>query len=922
MRSFDFSASALSILALASSASAFWRMPCPGRISTERLDPIVAPGGVSGHVHTISGSNGFKAEMTYADARGGACSSCPIKQDMSNYWTPALYYQSENGTFINVPQSGDGTGVYGGMTVYYLQRGGPNNDNLTAYPEGFRMLAGDPFKRAATSDFAGQAVSFVCLDYSGTSSYTSGLPNRACPDGLRAQIFFPSCWDGVNLDTADHKSHMAYPTKYSYDNGPCPASHPVHMVSIFYEVIWSTGGFDWWNGTNQPFVFAQGDATGYGFHGDFLNGWDVDVLQKATDTCNNDSGLIQDCPVFEFFSNAESQACVIAPTVNEVITGELDALPGCNAVTHGPDRAPYSMTGCTDTGKLGAAPVYYQNVTGWDYVGCAPDSVSSRTLSNSSYMSSSMTVESCLSFCKNKGLNYAGLEYSTQCYCGSSLPDSLAPTPGVLGNCFSPCAGNSSEYCGGSNRLSIYYTSANLASSTISCPSGNGQNFTTPNNATFNINCGGDSNGKDLKMVYVNNGIQECVKTCSTTTGCVAVSLSGSACYMKSTVGTTRTSSGVQFAQLVSAGSVVASSSSSSSSSATTSSIKSSSISSSAAASSSTKSSSISSSTASSLIKSSSTSSSTASSSTKSSSTSSSAAASSTKSSSTSSSASATSSSPSLATNSAGSVYSLFYSSDSGQGSFTNTQASSSYTDCMTACDTNSKCTAFTYVGGKNGAGSGTCWLKTQMGNPVSAGSNVLTGSRVSLGVKAGSSSSSSAISSASGFVTASGTSAKSAASSTSSSTTPTATSTAAVCPGSNNTIFTDTSSGVQFLVECGIDHAGGDLSMVYVKDFAGCIATCAQTTGCVDVSLSGTACYMKKSVGSVVNSSGVKGAKLIVNDANILVQKKFASTAKSSSTTKSSSTSTSSVASTSSKQTSTLSTVAAPKATTSTKRK
>lgn len=57
MRSFDFSASALSILALASSASAFWRMPCPGRVATERLDPIVAPGGVSGHVHTISGSN-------------------------------------------------------------------------------------------------------------------------------------------------------------------------------------------------------------------------------------------------------------------------------------------------------------------------------------------------------------------------------------------------------------------------------------------------------------------------------------------------------------------------------------------------------------------------------------------------------------------------------------------------------------------------------------------------------------------------------------------------------------------------------------------------------------------------------------------------------------------------------------------------
>ena len=796
--------------------------------------------------------------MTYADARGGACSSCPIKQDMSNYWTPKLYYQSENGTFIDVPQAGDGQGIFGGMTVYYLQRGGPKNDNLTAFPEGFRMLAGDPFKRAGGSDFASQAISYVCLDYSGTSSYTSGLPNKVCPDGLRAQVFFPSCWDGVNLDSADHKSHMAYPTKYSYDNGPCPATHPVHMISIFYEVIYSTAGFDWWNGTTQPFVFAQGDPTGYGFHGDFLNGWDVPTLQKATDTCNNDSGLITDCPVFDFFTSAQSSACVLAPTINEAVTGELEKLPGCNPVSYGPGRAPYSESGCTDTATLGYNPVYYQNVTGWDYVGCAPDSVNSRTLANSSYMSSDMTVESCLSYCKNRGLNYAGLEYATQCYCGSSLPDALAPTKGVLGNCFSPCAGNSSQYCGGANRLSIYYTSANLAESTISCPSGNGQNYTTPNNATFNINCAADSNGKDLSMVYVSNGIQQCVKTCSTTTGCVAVSLSGTACYMKSTVGTLR-SSGAQHAVLVSAQPASASSSSSS----------------------------------------------TAASSAKASSTSSSAASSSSK-------ASSTSSGPSSATNSAGSVYNLYYSSDSGQGSFTNTQASSSYTDCMTACDANTKCTAFTYVGGKNGAGSGTCWLKTQMGNAVSSNNNVLTGSRVSLGNKAAvssaSSSSSSAISSASGFVTASGTSAKAAASTTSSSATATATSTTAACPDSDNTIFVDQTSGARFLIECGIDHSGGDLKMVYVKDFAGCIQTCAQTTGCVDVSLSGTACYMKKSVGNVVKSSGIKGAKLLPassGSANVQVAQKAVSSSKSSSSTKA---------------TSTLKTVSTSKASTSSK--
>lgn len=64
--------------------------------------------------------NGFDFTMTYADARSSECSSCPIKQDLSNYWTPSLYYMAENGTFESVVQSGSGDGNYGGMTVYYL----------------------------------------------------------------------------------------------------------------------------------------------------------------------------------------------------------------------------------------------------------------------------------------------------------------------------------------------------------------------------------------------------------------------------------------------------------------------------------------------------------------------------------------------------------------------------------------------------------------------------------------------------------------------------------------------------------------------------------------------------------------------------------------------------------------------------------
>jgi hypothetical protein len=87
------------------------------------------------------------------------------------------------------------------------------------------MLAGDPFKRNYTGDFAVQAVSFSCLDYNGPAKpETNEMPDYNCPDGLRSQVFFPSCWDGKNLDSPDHQSHVAYPASGAYNDGPCPST--------------------------------------------------------------------------------------------------------------------------------------------------------------------------------------------------------------------------------------------------------------------------------------------------------------------------------------------------------------------------------------------------------------------------------------------------------------------------------------------------------------------------------------------------------------------------------------------------------------------------------------------------------------------------------------------------------------------------
>jgi hypothetical protein len=76
------------------------------------------------------------------------------------------------------------------------------------------------------------------------------------------------CWNGKDLDSPDHRAHMAYPTRYN--GGDCPATHPVRLPAIFFEAFYSVDKFPHGEG-RQPFVLSNGDPTGYGLHGDFVS---------------------------------------------------------------------------------------------------------------------------------------------------------------------------------------------------------------------------------------------------------------------------------------------------------------------------------------------------------------------------------------------------------------------------------------------------------------------------------------------------------------------------------------------------------------------------------------------------------------------------------------------------------------------------
>ncbi|KAI0245871.1 hypothetical protein BJV78DRAFT_1079384, partial [Lactifluus subvellereus] len=314
-------------------ANAFFRLPCAKPVVDARIDPIINPGRASSHLHTIMGSSAIGYGTTFGDLRNSQCSTCKVKDDKSAYWIPQLYYQYKNGSFQAV--------THGGMIVYYIQRNAPN-ETVQAFPDGLRIFTGNPYARSNTGTPESKAISWNCLNFNAPpGTQTPGFANTNCPDGLRAQVFFPACWDGVNLDSSDHKSHMAYPDRI--DNGLCPSSHPIHLVSIFYEVYYNVAPFNALNNGGR-FVLANGDPTGYGLHGDFLNGWDRSVLSRAITTCTAASGVIEDCPVFQnegrFYADADMNLCSATnPLPNESVPYAVPYLPGCVAVTDGPGAA-------------------------------------------------------------------------------------------------------------------------------------------------------------------------------------------------------------------------------------------------------------------------------------------------------------------------------------------------------------------------------------------------------------------------------------------------------------------------------------------------------------------------------------------------------------------------------------------------------
>ena len=234
-------------------------------------DPIVFPkvAGAS-HLHQFFGNTSTNARSTSRKLRRRPATTCNLAGDNSAYWVPAF---TIDGAELAPSE----------LRVYYSAKG-RDPATIEEIPKNLSMIAGDAHPNGPQPP---SVATWGCMS-SALFFVSTFVPTPSCAIGsvLVLGIFFPDCWDGTNLDSADHKSHMAYSVeKLASTSRTCPASHPVPIPAISYIILYPT--------TGAPTGTALSSGGTNSGHADFMNGWRPPALRRMMDQCIR-SG--PDCP--------------------------------------------------------------------------------------------------------------------------------------------------------------------------------------------------------------------------------------------------------------------------------------------------------------------------------------------------------------------------------------------------------------------------------------------------------------------------------------------------------------------------------------------------------------------------------------------------------------------------------------------------
>lgn len=261
-----------------------------------RDDPIVYPGQPGrSHLHQFYGNLSVNGSSTFESLRAAGESTCNQGQyaaNRSGYWMPAML---------------DGMGHVvrpDYVSLYYKRR--PDSDPMcngdaqsegicVALPNGLKFIFG--YNMLNPADTPTGSLWWNCDGPSAQPGHYANITEAVahCPTALNANgaynrlgaiIEAPSCWDGKNLDSADHRSHVAYASRGDWGFLKCPLTHP-YVIPRFTLGAWYTvdQNLGTWHLSSDEML--PGAIPGTTFHADYFEGWDATVKAMWTDGCVN-----------------------------------------------------------------------------------------------------------------------------------------------------------------------------------------------------------------------------------------------------------------------------------------------------------------------------------------------------------------------------------------------------------------------------------------------------------------------------------------------------------------------------------------------------------------------------------------------------------------------------------------------------------
>ncbi|MFF7856216.1 DUF1996 domain-containing protein [Streptomyces sp. NPDC007904] len=252
-------------------------------------DNVIAAPGVSNgahHFHDYIGNqatNAFSSDEELAKAD----TTCEDQGDRSSYYWPVLRLQ--NGTQEQDANS-PGGGIEGNageivtpkeVTLSFV--GNPRGE-VTAMPRLLRIITGD-------------AKSFVNGPANANASWScTGFEDRQlkdkyplCPQGsdVVRTFRFQSCWDGRNIDSANHRTHMAFVDAA----GNCPAGFKA-VPQLVQRIVYDVDAPSLEDGGRTTPLFAVDSFPEQLHkpvtdHGDFINVFDEDLMREMVDCINS-----------------------------------------------------------------------------------------------------------------------------------------------------------------------------------------------------------------------------------------------------------------------------------------------------------------------------------------------------------------------------------------------------------------------------------------------------------------------------------------------------------------------------------------------------------------------------------------------------------------------------------------------------------